>query len=99
MARYYLDNELTIRGIVPGSVVGVWREDSDGNPDLDCELFRGKVDNETVSIPIPAGQADCLIVRVRKYEMNGDRFRNFETPYYITGGHDRTLEVAQIRDI
>jgi hypothetical protein len=94
VARYYLDKDLLIEGIVPGSVIGVWRADSEGNPDLDYQYFLGTATKDRIKIPIPAANNEVLSIRVRKFE-----FRPIQTEYYINGDTDGILTVQQIQDI
>lgn len=92
MARYYLDKDFVVTGIIPGSMVGIWIQRDTGEPDTDRQVFLGKVDEKELSVPVPNGTHENIFVRIRK-----PNWRSFETPYGLSGT-DGTLAVQQERD-
>ena len=98
MARYYLDKDLTITGIVPGSMVGVWFDPGDIIPTSHSlqnqheQLFVGRVDDESLTVPL-SNKEGSVFIRIRK-----EHFRTFETPFFLTGSDDGIVCVRQNRD-
>lgn len=96
MARYYLDKDLTITGVVPGSTVGVWFHpsfdeevpDSRLLQDRDTQVFVGTINEDTLSIPVPPREG-TIFIRIRK-----NTYKTFEMPFYLNGS-DGNVHVRQ----
>ncbi len=91
MARYYLDKRLTLTGLIPGSVVGVWKsEDRHEYRTFQSQaVFLEQCQEDSVTFRVPDGE---LVVRVRNpgYHQSERRFH--------TSGVTDTMYISQTRD-
>jgi len=100
MARYYLDPEIRITGIIEDSKVGVWLTPHVGLclPDPDVkQLFLGVVRaNQELKVCVPAGLSNHghVIIRVRKV---GWLPIEFHWPP-IPAEPDPEINIQQVRD-
>jgi hypothetical protein len=99
VARYYLDKDLVITGIIPGSMVGVWYDPaheiiptSRNLQEEDRRVFVGRVDDEQLTVPV-SNREGSIFIRIRR-----EHFRTFETPFYLNGSSDGVVSVRQQRD-
>lgn len=99
MARYYLDPEIRITGIVEDSHVGVWLtpHGEEVTVPMTRELFLGKVKaGQELRLRVPAGVQKLgeVLIRVRKYG-----WLPIEFGWPTTDDEDPLINIQQQQDI
>lgn len=92
MVRYYLDKRLTLTGLIPGSIVGVWNCDDHKQRTFQQNqaVFLERCQGDSVTFRVPDGE---LVVRVRKHE-----YYPSEQRFHTSGIIDGSMHISQTRD-
>lgn len=94
MARYYLNKRLTITGLIPGSMIGVWKSDHKQRTFQQSQsVFLEQCQEDSVTFCVPDGE---LVVRVRNpgYYPSERRFHTSG----VSGVIDGSIYISQTRD-